>query len=177
MFGPIRLTGRSDEQPMRRPKLAPYNVFMEETGEHTPNGPGSTTPGSPPRWSMGGSFVDALGRRDFDAMADCLDHGVKLRGLIPPGPFEATGPEEVMARFRRWFGGPDTLEIVDATVCDVGPKMYLRWRIAMTPCAAGEPARLVEQHIYATIEQRIVGLDLLCSGFAPEPAPRRGAES
>jgi hypothetical protein len=88
---------------MRRPQPMPYNSGMGET-----QGSAATSQGSTPRWSVGGLFVDALGRRDFEAMADCLDPDVRFRGLIPPGPFEVAGPEEVMARFRRWFGGPDT---------------------------------------------------------------------
>jgi hypothetical protein len=89
-----------------------------------------------------------------------------------------TGVDEVQARFRRWFGGPDQLEILDATVGDIGPKLYLRWRVAMTPIGDGlvvagdgrptGPPRLVEQHVFATIDHRIVALDLLCSGFVPQ---------
>jgi hypothetical protein len=88
-----------------------------------------------------------------------------------------SGPEDVVARFRRWFGGPDTLEIVDATVGDVGPKLYLRWRVAMTPVSRSEPPRLLEQHVYATIDERIVGLDLLCSGFVAASIDPVRAES
>jgi hypothetical protein len=38
----------------------------------------------------------------------------------------------------------------------------------MTPTSSSEPTRRVEQHLFATIGQRIVGLDLLCSGFTPD---------
>jgi hypothetical protein len=150
---------------MSLPPPMPYNRRMEP-----PLTRAATLDTSPPRWSVGGLFIDALGRRDFDAMADCLDPDVRFRGLIPPGPFEVTGAEQVEVRFRRWFGGLDQLEIVDATLGDIGPKLYLRWRVAMTPTGDGEPpgpARLVEQHVFATIDQRIVALDLLCSGFVP----------
>ena len=119
-----------------------------------------------PRWSVGGRFVDGLGRRDFDDMAECLDPTVRFRGLTPRGPFDVVGPDEVMARFQRWFGGTDGFEVVDATVGEVGPRLYLRWRVTMTPAVPGEPVRTVEQHLFAAIDQRIVGLDLLCSGFS-----------
>ncbi len=100
-------------------------------------------------------------------MAECLDADIKFRGLVPPGPFEVTGRAEVVARFRRWFGGPDSLEILDATIGDIGPKVYLRWRVAMTPASDSEPSRLVEQHFFAIVDDRITSLDLLCSGFVP----------
>ncbi|HEX3622611.1 MAG TPA: nuclear transport factor 2 family protein [Acidimicrobiales bacterium] len=119
-----------------------------------------------PRWSVAGTFVEALGLRDFDTMAGCLDPSVRLRGLLPPGPFEVVGPGDVMARFRQWFGGPDVFKIVDATVGEVGPKLYLRWRVTMTPAWPSAPTRLAEQHVFATIDRSIVGLDLLCSGFS-----------
>lgn len=120
-----------------------------------------------PRWSVGGLFIDALRRRDFAAMAECLDPEVRFRGLVPPGPFEVVGPDAVMTLFRTWFEGPDELHLVDATIGEIGLKLYLRWRVTMT--SAVEASRYVEQHVFATIDERIVGLDLLCSGFAPSP--------
>jgi hypothetical protein len=153
---------------MRRQPGASYNGHMD-----TRQRPASVTAIPAPRWSVAGQFVEALGRRDFEAMAGCLDCSVRLRGLTPPGPFEEVGTEDVMARFRRWFGGPDVFEVVDATVGEVGPKLYLRWRVTMTPASPGAPTRVAEQHVFATIDRRIVGLDLLCSGFStasPRPA-------
>jgi hypothetical protein len=119
-----------------------------------------------PRWAVGGRFVDTLARRDFDDLAGCLDPAVRFRGLVPSGPFEVVGPEEVVARFRRWFGGPDDFEVVDATLGEVGPKLYMRWRVAMASASADGPARVAEQHLFATIDGSVVSLDLLCSGFS-----------
>jgi hypothetical protein len=66
--------------------------------------------------SVGGLFVEALARRDFAAMADCLDADVRFRALVPPGPFEIIGRDQTMERFGRWFGGPDELELLDTTI-------------------------------------------------------------
>ena len=153
---------------MRRLPGASYNDDMD-----TRQRPASIEAAPAPRWSVAGRFVDALGRRDFDTMAGCLDRSVRLRGLIPPGPFEVVGPEDVMARFRRWFGGPDVFEVVDATVGEVGPKLYLRWRVTMTPASPSAPTRIAEQHVFATIDRTILGLDLLCSGFSDCPTAAR----
>lgn len=151
---------------MCRSPAPPYNKDMETL--HLPAATGQLPPA--PMWSVGGRFVDALCARDFDAMAACLDASVRFRGLIPPGPFEVVGPDAVMTLFRRWFGGPDVFEMLDATVGEVGPKLYLRWRVTMTPASPAAPTRLAEQHLFVTIDRRIVALDLLCSGFSDRPA-------
>jgi|SRR5947209_19360405 len=152
---------------MCRPPGASYN-----NGMHTAERPITEAVPSGPRWAVGGRFVDALGQRDFDGMARCLDRSVQFRGLLPSGPFDVVGPEAAMVRFRQWFGGPDLCEMIDATVGEVGSKLYLRWRVAMTPASSGAPVRVAEQHLFATIDQRIVGLDLLCSGFSVRSADR-----
>lgn len=125
--------------------------------------------GQPPRWAVAGLFVDSLGRRDFGAMAGCLAPGVVLRGLTPRQQIEVVGPDEVVARFDRWFAGPERFEVLDATIGELGPRLYLRWRVAMTSPAS---TRIVEQHLFATVAGRIVRLDLLCSGFT---SPLKGS--
>src|SRR5579871_4733703 len=95
-----------------------------------------------PRLSVGGLFIEALARRDFAALAGW---------------------------FRSLFGGPGGLELADATVGQVGPRMYLRWRADLTPSGSSGPRRFVEQHAFADCGERISGLDLLCSGFVAQP--------
>lgn len=114
-------------------------------------------------WPVAGLLLDALTRRDFDAMLDCLAPDVRFRALVPPGAFELTTAGETIARFRRWFDGPDDFEVVDASVGRVGAKTYLRWQLRLRP--ADGPARVVEQHAYTTGTELIETLDLLCSGF------------
>lgn len=104
-------------------------------------------------------------------MADCLDPSVRFRGLVTRGPIDGVGRDAVMPWLRKWFDGPDALEIVDATVGEVGPKLYLRWRVTMSPGTPGAAVRLVEQHVFATIDGSIVSFDLLCSGFSELPHP------
>jgi hypothetical protein len=55
--------------------------------------------------------------------------------------------------------------MVDSAVDQIGSRLYLRWRIRLSP--AGDPgtSRLVEQHAFATSEDQIETLSLLCSGF------------
>ena len=119
-------------------------------------------------WPVGGLFLDALALRDFSALAACLDPDVRFRALVPPGAFELAGSAATTDRFRRWFGGEDDFEVVDASIGQVGPRLYLRWRVRMLPANDAIPGRLVEQHAFATVGERIEALDLLCSGFQVE---------
>lgn len=123
-------------------------------------------------WPVAGLFLDALARRDFAALTSCLRPDVRFRGLIPPGPFEITGAVETASRFEQWFGGEDDFEILDASVGQFGPLLYLRWRVRMS--SAGDPSsgRLVEQHAFSTAGAHIQSLDLLCSGFHDERSMR-----
>ena len=102
------------------------------------------------------------------AMAGCLAPDVHFRALLPPRDVDVTGPEATLAEFRRWFGDEsETLELVDATVGEVGTRLYLRWRVRLSPSDGTGAARLVEQHAFATVGERIESLNLLCSGFVP----------
>jgi len=123
-----------------------------------------------PGWSVGGRLMEALAHRDFAAMSRCLAPGVRFRALVPPGPFQAAGRTEVMARLERWFGGADRFELLDASLGAVGTRLYLSWRVRMTAADRPEASRLVEQHAFATATDHIEALDLLCSGFVGEQA-------
>ncbi len=98
-------------------------------------------------------------------MASCLAPDVLFRCLLPRGPMEVIGAEQAVEQFRRWFGGDDVFEILDASVGQVGPRIYLRWRIKMHPVDARDEERVLEQHLFTTGNTVIRTLDLLCSGF------------
>lgn len=119
-------------------------------------------------WPVVGLLLDALTRRDFAAFGACLADDVRFRALVPPGPFELGTAAETEARFRRWFDGEDAFEVVDASVGQLGGRLYARWRIRMQPPGRPEAARIVEQHIFTTGNERVETLDLLCSGFQLE---------
>lgn len=147
---------------MRGGSPPPYNSSMTHLRATVASGPA-------PPLSVGGVFIEALARRDFAAMADCLEPSVHMRALLPRGLVEANGCEEVAGWFRSLFGAPDGLELADATVGEVGPRLYLRWRISLRRPGPCGPVSLVEQHVFADGAERIGALDLLCSGFAEPP--------
>ena len=95
----------------------------------------------------GQTFVAALAERDYSRLARTLAPNVRMRALIPPGPIEISGPEETSAKFSSWFG-------------------YYRLRLRKP----GDVWKLVEQHLLCALDgDRITALDLICSGFRPDP--------
>jgi hypothetical protein len=101
--------------------------------------------------------------------------------MLPRGPMEVNGADQAVDYFRRWFGGDDVFEVLDASVGQIGPRIYLRWRVKMHPVDTPTDESVVEQHLFTTGNEVIRTLDLLCSGFhspsaAPTcPVPRPGA--
>ena len=129
------------------------------------------TPAPPQTWSVAGAFLDGLSNRDFALMTTCLAPDIRFRCLLPRGPVEVTGAEETVAYFRRWFGGEDAFEVLDASVGQIGPRIYLRWRVRMNPVVDPCDERVAEQHLFTTGNEVIRTLDLLCSGFHSPAAP------
>jgi hypothetical protein len=128
---------------------------------------------SPARWSVGGSFLEALASRDYERMAMTLGPEVRFRALTPRGPMQWEGPDGVTDAFSSWFGGADDFELVDATVGEIGGRLALSWRIRVRPApfGIGENWHIIEQHGYADATHSIQTLDLLCSGFQPDRSP------
>jgi hypothetical protein len=128
---------------------------------------------APPQvWSVAGVLLDGLSNRDFDLMAACLAPDLRFRCLLPRGPMEVIGADQAVDHFRRWFGGDDVFEVLDASVGQIGPRICLRWRVKMHPVGTPTDERVVEQHLFTTGNEVIRTLDLLCSGFhSPALAP------
>ena len=115
----------------------------------------------------GMTFVAALAERDFERLGDSLSAGVRMRALIPPGPFEVAGRDQTAAMFSSWFGGRETLELVDSAGDAVGDRFHISYRLRVKD--AGQPWKIVEQHLFCTMDgPRISALDLVCSGFCTE---------
>ena len=124
------------------------------------------------RWSVGGAFLEALANRDYQRMADTLGPNVRFRAMLPPGPMNWDGSDEVANVFGSWFGDAVDFEVVDATVGEVGGRLHLSWRLRLRPApfGIGEGWHVIEQQAYADAAETIDSLDLLCSGFRPDRA-------
>jgi hypothetical protein len=128
------------------------------------------TTGGQPRSDFAGSFVEGLAAQDFGRLGAALAPGATLRALLPAGPREWAGAAEIAERFAGWFGGTQAFDFVDATVGQVGGRLYLRWRLRLQAERLGPGWFTVEQQAYADTAHngRIARLDLLCTGYRPE---------
>lgn len=128
------------------------------------------------RWSVGGTFLEALAARDYERMAATFAEDVRFRALLPPGPMQWHGATQVADAFRSWFGDAADFEVLDATVGEVGRRLHLSWRIRVRPApfGIGEGPHVIEQHGYADATDSIEALDLLCSGFHSDAAHHPG---
>ncbi len=117
--------------------------------------------------SLTRSFVERLKAGDFDNLHDCLQDNVRLRALVPDGLRNYEGREASVAALRKWFGDPRSSKVLDSGFEPIGDRGHVWYRIRVD--ISGEPYT-VEQHFFCDVGPHgIVRIDLLCSGFLPEP--------
>jgi hypothetical protein len=122
------------------------------------------------RWSVGGLLLEALAARDFERLTDCFAPAATMRALLPPGLAQCDGAPDIVERIRSWFGGAEEFEVLDGTVGEVGGRMHVAWRLRMHPTPWGDDTwHVIEQQAYLHAGDRIDAIDLVCSGFQPEP--------
>ena len=115
----------------------------------------------------GTGFVAALAERDFQRLAETLTPDVRMRALIPPGLVEVSGADAATAKFESWFGDAEELRLIRAGSNAVADRLHVFYRLRVK--RAGDVPKLVEQHLLCALENdRISGLDLVCTGFRPD---------
>lgn len=114
------------------------------------------------------AFLDALARRDFEALGATLDPAVQFRALVPDETVVAATATEAAAWFRRWFGDKTDIEIVDQRVEVLVDTLRLEFRARVKK--QGQPY-LIAQSLCGDVEHgTFATLDLVCTGFRPEAA-------
>jgi len=118
---------------------------------------------------LGEILVEAIVAHDWDRIAALFEVDARFRAVVPQDtPFrDRTGPAEVAAQFRRWFGDADVTELVTSSVEPMEDRLRVSYRIH-----EHEPDGwyVVEQQAYITPGERgIAFLNLVCSGFRPVP--------
>jgi hypothetical protein len=122
------------------------------------------------KWSVGGLLLEALAERNFARMSECFDPAATMRALLPNGPAEYQGAAQIAENFRSWFGNAEAFEVLDGTVGEVGNRLHLAWRLRLRPAPWGDDDwHVIEQQAYLRAGERIDAIDLLCSGFMPDP--------
>src|SRR5258708_39190278 len=94
-------------------------------------------------------FLDSLAAQDFEALAADLSADVRLRALLPGDTKEWQGPERVKATFIRWFGDTQEVELLDAAVDELGPRLHMSWRARLREARLGESWFKGGQHAHA----------------------------
>lgn len=121
-------------------------------------------------WLAATTFVEGLAEQDYARLGSTLSPDVRLRALLPGGPREWTGAATVAERFAGWFGDATHHELLESGVEEIQGRLHLRWRLRLQAPRLGAGWFVVEQLAYADTgeDDRITGLDLLCTGYLPE---------
>lgn len=110
-------------------------------------------------------MTSAIVTRDFAALGATLSPDVRLRALVPPGPFELSGTAAVVAQFEHWFGGGRTFEVLGHSTDVIGSRVHPRWTIRRTPDSPDAGPLVAEQHAYVNLGATVEVIDLLCGGW------------
>lgn len=109
-------------------------------------------------------FLSAVLSRAFADLATTLDADVRLRALVPPGPFELVGAAAVTAQFEHWFGGGQEFTVVGYSADLSAPRARLRWTVQRRG-AVDDPLVAAEQRCLITATDRVSAIDLMCTGW------------
>ena len=118
---------------------------------------------------IGTRFLEALERRDYEALGSCFAPEATLRAIVPPGLREADGREAIVARFRRWTEEVDDYEVLDAAASPYADLLRIRWVVSgLDRSSAGEARSTFEQTAYAELDDGVIAaMRLACSGWRP----------
>ena len=120
------------------------------------------------------SFLDALGRRDFEQLSGYFKPTPRARLLTPSALAMPSSAAGVGAKFRQWFGEADVFEVEQAEASAVGGCVSLRYRLHLREHGEWYTC---EQQVYCRLQDGLIErIDLLCSGFQPAPAPAEAKE-
>jgi SnoaL-like protein len=112
-------------------------------------------------------FLDALGRRDYDALARCFHTDARMRALVPSRLREEEGADAIAERYRAWVGRYDSYKLVDPIVDELVDLVRLRYAVRGVDPEVGH-ATIFEQTAYAEVSDgAIAELRLVCSGERP----------
>jgi len=115
------------------------------------------------------AFVDRLTARNFDELVRVFAPAAAARFLLPRRVDEAVGSNAIARRFEGWFGSAENFTVLSQDVQPLGDRWLMRWRFRLS--RDGSAIEVIEQLAFADLGPAgIQHLDLLCSGFVPDPA-------
>jgi hypothetical protein len=116
--------------------------------------------------AVGERLIDALRRRDYDAIGGCFAPDATMRSVVPPGPREDDGADAISRRFRLWTAEMDPYEVLEADTASFEDMLRLRWTVRGIDRSEADPALATfEQTAYAEVDgDAITAMRLACSG-------------
>jgi hypothetical protein len=105
----------------------------------------------------------AVAGRDRQRLAAALTETVRLRALLPGGPVEVHGREDVAARFHGWFADFSTVEVVESAGEKVVDRLLIHYRLHVTQATTRWVC--TQTAVCKLVDGRLAVIDLLCSGF------------
>ena len=104
-----------------------------------------------------------VARRDPQRLSAALTETVRLRALLPGGPIEAHGRENVAACLCALFADFDTARVVDSVGEPVADRLLIHYRLHVA--RAAQCWVCTQTAVCRLVEGRLAVIDLLCSGF------------
>lgn len=125
------------------------------------------------RLQLAEALVNAVARRDFGGLQALMTDDVRFRLLVPKGPQAHVGAAETVGRFVGWYGAVDELRLESSSTGTVAGRSVIAYRLRLLDA---DGWRVIEQHVVADVapDGRLEALDLLCTGFHPDPEPGTG---
>jgi TusA-related sulfurtransferase len=114
-------------------------------------------------------FLRALEAQDFEHLAECLAPQVRLRMLLPRGLDERRGRLDARRTFEGWFGECAELEVQRSEVEEICGRWRLAWAFQLR--REGRSCVIDQVAFCDGSAEGIERIDLLCSGFMPQPVP------
>jgi hypothetical protein len=104
-----------------------------------------------------------VARRDPQRLAETLTETVRLRALLPGGPIEALGRDNVASLLCGLMGDFDTVDVVESAGETVADRLLVHYRLRLGRAAIRWVC--TQTAVCRLVDGRLAVIDLLCSGF------------
>ena len=101
--------------------------------------------------------------RDPERLARALTETARLRALLPGGPIQAHGRDDVAGRFHGFFADFDTVQLVESAGETVADRTLIHYRLHVSRGATRWVC--TQTAICKFTDGLLAMIDLLCSGF------------
>jgi TusA-related sulfurtransferase len=109
-------------------------------------------------------LVEAVGSRNREGLREIVEPEARMRALIPPGPVESEGADEIAERYDSWFGWLAAVELISSSVEHIADRWRFSYRLRVRD-DSGQTMIVEQQGFCDVADGHVTGLDLVCSGF------------